>query len=229
MKEMWKSINEYPDYYVSNFGRIKKKNYKAQKNNNNVTKIIKPIKHTHENNTYLTIRAKNKYNNYKTVYVHRLVAEAFIPNPQQKPCVNHIDGSKSNNNVNNLEWVTYSENMIHAKKYNLWKIRCGKNNKRSLTYVELDMNYNFIRKFIGSREENKRLGYTKDTIQRCARGVTKSTHNKIYLLKEEYFENNKNKTKEIHLKKYEINKKKKRKYRNKKTSQTSNVLADMLF
>lgn len=222
MKEIWKPIINYDDYYISNFGRIIKKNSLKNK----IKEIIPYLK----DNGYLQVTLYSKTTKlcYKK-YIHRLVAEAFIPNLESKPCVNHKSGIKTDNRVENLEWCTYTENMIHAINNNLWKLKYGKDNKVSLTYVELDIDYNFIREFVGSREENKRLGYTKDTIQRCARGVTKSTHNKIYLLKEEYFENNKNKTKEIHLKKYEINKKKKRKYRNKKTSQTSNVLADILF
>ena len=51
-----------------------------------------------------------------SIRIHRLVADAFIPNPLNKPCVNHIDCNPSNNNVSNLEWVTYSENQIHANK-----------------------------------------------------------------------------------------------------------------
>jgi len=52
----------------------------------------------------------------KNMYIHRLVAEAFIDNPENKKFVNHIDYNKSNNNIDNLEWVTASENMIHSKQ-----------------------------------------------------------------------------------------------------------------
>ena len=63
--------------------------------------------------------------NGKNHRVHRLVAEAFIPNPNNLPCVNHIDGNKQNNFVKNLEWCTHSENMIHAYQTGLEQPRCG--------------------------------------------------------------------------------------------------------
>ena len=63
--------------------------------------------------------------NGKNHRVHRLVAEMFIPNPNNLPCVNHIDGNKQNNSVKNLEWCTHSENMIHAYQTGLEQPRCG--------------------------------------------------------------------------------------------------------
>lgn len=70
----------------------------------------------------------------KSFLVHRLVAELFIPNPENKPCVNHKDGNKLNNDVDNLEWCTYSENADHAYKTGLSKVRIGS----EASYVILD-------------------------------------------------------------------------------------------
>lgn len=69
-----------------------------------------------------------KNSKYVSTHVHRLVALAFIPNPENKPEVNHMDGNRLNNNVNNLEWVTKQENMEHAIRLGLMPDQKGVNN-----------------------------------------------------------------------------------------------------
>lgn len=109
MKEITKTIlDRY--FEVTNTGRV----YRFK---NGVKTEVK-ISYTSRNKKYGVVPY---YNNGKQInlYVHRLVAEAFIPNPENKPEVNHIDGNPKNNNVNNLEWVTESENIIHAYRTGL--------------------------------------------------------------------------------------------------------------
>ncbi len=103
MIEEWKVIQNYKNYSVSNFGNIK----------NNKTNLILKQK---LNGKYLYVWIKNDTTKkFQYVRVNRIVAITFISNPLNKPCVNHIDYNPQNNNVNNLEWVTYKENSKHSK------------------------------------------------------------------------------------------------------------------
>ena len=113
MEEIWKEIeNTNGVYFVSNLGNVKKEN--------------KSIKKTVRKNGYVKVRIK--YDDcVKNPSVHRLVAIAFIPNPDNLPQVNHIDGNKENNIVTNLEWCTGKENQRHRIEV-LHKDMIGENN-----------------------------------------------------------------------------------------------------
>lgn len=102
----------------------------------------------------------------KTAKVHRLVAETFIPNPENKPCINHISGIKTNNRVDNLEWCTYEENNIHAVKNGLHKSLFYKENPRSKKVICIETNEIF--KTI--TEASKKYNIHNSNISACCRG-----------------------------------------------------------
>lgn len=105
MTEIWKDIEGYEGkYQVSNFGQVK--SMIGQE------KVLHPKKHR---NGHLQI-GLHKDKKRKTMYIHRLVAQAFIPNPDNLPCVNHKDENPNNNNVDNLEWCTQKYNCNYGTR-----------------------------------------------------------------------------------------------------------------
>lgn len=111
MEEVWRDIKDYEGLYqISSLGRVK--SFKGK-----TSKIM--IGNTNNRGYYLV--GLRKDGKRKMFLRHRLVAQAFIPNPNNLPQVNHIDGNKSNNTLKNLEWVNQSENEKHAIKHNLRK------------------------------------------------------------------------------------------------------------
>lgn len=104
------------------------------------------------------------------VEVHRLVANAFLPNPKNLPCVNHKDGDPSNNDVSNLEWCSYSDNVRHS-------IDVLGNNPakwKSKAVLQKDLNGNIIKEWESAWEVQRQLGINQVNISRCCRRQKKS-------------------------------------------------------
>lgn len=172
MQEIWKDIKGYEGYYqISNFGNVKSLKF----NHGTRSKLLKPF----DNEGYTRVKLFIK-NNGKRFLVHRLVAENFIPNPKNKPFVNHIDGNKSNNFVENLEWVTSSENVVHAIQNGLrppnviCKRKKGKDNPLSKPLNQYDINGNLIAHWNCAQEVCDVLGFTYSCIIRCCQGGRKT-------------------------------------------------------
>ncbi|MBD1379088.1 NUMOD4 domain-containing protein [Metabacillus arenae] len=156
MGEIWKDVSGYEGKcMVSNLGNIKS----IKKD-----KILSP-KNNHDG--YLRIQLWEKCK-VKFVSIHRLVAEAFIPNPENKPFVNHVNGVKNCNTVENLEWVTQRENINHAWENGLSKPQI--NGKHSKSVDQLDLGGNYIKTFPSTMEVERQLGINHVNISSVCRG-----------------------------------------------------------
>ena len=141
-------------YQISNLGRV----YST------ITDRFKAIKH--KSNGYKAVDLSLNGKHY-IHHIHRLVAIAFIPNPHNKPAVNHIDGDKSNNTVTNLEWVTASENMTHAAKTGL--LNCEYQQNRMVPVYQFTLDGEFITKFESSADAERCTGVSQGSIRSAVR------------------------------------------------------------
>lgn len=107
--EVWKTIEEYPNYIISNMGRIFSKKQR---------KVLKAFPNMFKNRLpYFRVKLKDKMGFLKEIFVHRVVALAFIENAENKPIIHHIDHNRLNNRADNLMWVTAEEHKkLHAKE-----------------------------------------------------------------------------------------------------------------
>ena len=152
-KEIWRAIKGYEDLYeVSNYGKVRSLfRYK---------KILKPIVGV-QGYLYVTLYDKNK--KQKSKRIHRLVAQAFISNPDNLPFVNHKDEDVKNNVYSNLEWTTTQENII--KRYEIGIV--GNNYKR---VSQFDKDGNLVGSFSSSYEAERITGISRTHIGGCCRG-----------------------------------------------------------
>lgn len=180
MDEIWKDIEGYEgDYQVSNLGRVKslpKKCWNGKGYWFRDGRILIPVK---SKKGYLNVWCRKKI--FK---VHRLVANAFIPNPQNLPQVNHIDGNKTNNSVTNLEWVTNLDNMRHSCKVLGRKYKTGKNHHNSRPVLQLK-NGIIIGEFDNLNEAGRVTGTNHSCISMCCCGKLKKSNGYQWKYKEE--------------------------------------------
>lgn len=185
MEESWKDIEGYEGLYqVSNLGNVKSlKNNKTKKE-----KILKPFK---TRKGYLqVILCKNK--TIKRFSVHRLVANAFIENPNNYPCVNHKDECGTNNVVENLEWCTYKYNTNYGTCIERRAKSIKNNTNRSKAISKANTNNPKISKQVGafkdcnlvmtfpSTREANRQGYNKGNVSACCRNCYMREGNNVY-------------------------------------------------
>ena len=174
MVEIWKDIVGYEGMYkVSNLGNVMSFWGKTPK-------LLKPAK---AGKGYLVVLlSNNKY--IKQFYLHRLVAQAFLPNPNNYPIINHKDENKLNNNVENLEWCSYQYNTTYGTAQDRRAKKLTNRKDQSNPVLQYDKNGNFINEYHSIQDAERNTGISHQNISNVCRGKQKSAGNYIWKYKQ---------------------------------------------
>lgn len=188
LEEVWKPISEYEGFYeVSNTGKVRSLDHFRKSGFGSYFMKGRELKQNFGNSGYLQV-GLSKFGSKKFVMVHRLVAKTFLENKSSScTAVNHKDGNKSNNNVSNLEWVTYSENQTHAYKNGLNRWVEGKG-RPSKPVVKIELNSGKVLATydsMGAAARDNGKSYVS-SIKRCCENKTKSAYGFKWFYLEDY-------------------------------------------
>lgn len=170
MTEIWRDIKGYEGIYqVSNFGNVRSLDRYGKGKHGKAFykgKMFTPntIKYGYKQ---VCLRKDGKY---RMFLVHRLVAKAFIPNPNNKPHINHIDRNTSNNSVDNLEWVTHKENMNYEPSKIVMSQSQLNEKVKSKRVLQYTLEGDLIKEWPSASEIKRELGFERSCICRCCRG-----------------------------------------------------------
>ena len=196
--EIWKDIKGYEGLYqVSNWGRVKSLERVVQFGNQKriVKSKIRKLKYViihpkYPNYTQTIVTLYNKQKR-KDFIVGRLVAETFIPNPENKPCVDHKNTDPTDNRVENLRWVTYKENSNNPITLSNMSIAQkgkpglkGNKNKYSKKVLQFDLEGNFIKEWDSLHQIEEIIGLSHIQVSRCCRGIYKTSGGYVWKYKE---------------------------------------------
>lgn len=184
MIEIWKDIPSYEGYYqASNLGKIKSlKRIIMRKDGKPYLQKEQLLKPGRNRKGYLHC---NLTKNFKqtNISVHRLVAITFIDNPNNLPQINHIDGNKENNSVDNLEWISNYDNMQHSiitGIRNVKKITDNLKKVNSRKVNQYDLDGNFIKAWDSIKDIQMELKIPNQNISKVCQGKRKKAHNYIF-------------------------------------------------
>ena len=185
IKKKWKEIKGYEGkYIISNYGEVI--SLPRYKQNNSKLQYVEPKeikRYVNPKNGYVYVQLWNN-SKYKNIRLHKLVARTFIPNPKNLPQVNHIDGNKLDNSIENLEWCDCKYNINEAWKIGLNKKRFGRENNRSRKVEQYDLNGNFIRTWDTIKQAADKLKINTANIIACCQGKYKKSHGFIWRYEE---------------------------------------------